>query len=104
MESAMRKYLIVLILLAGTEAHAEARFSSNRMSCDRVQQRIVNNGAAVVSYTSKRGNPLYDRFVADMGSCPGGQVTELVYIRASDTQACPVLRCEEYEPPFNFED
>ena len=100
----MRGCLLILMVLAGTQAHAEVRFSSNRMSCDGVQQRIVNNGAAIVSYTSKRGNPLYDRFVADIGFCPGGQVTELVYIRASDTQSCPVLRCEEYEPPFNFED
>jgi hypothetical protein len=100
----MRNCLIILIVLAGSPAHAEARFSSNRVSCERVQERIISYGAAIVSYTSNRGNPLYDRFVADIAFCPGGQVTELVYIRASDTQSCPVLRCEEYEPPFNFED
>jgi hypothetical protein len=100
----MRKSLTILIVLAASQANAEARFSSNHTSCARVQQKIVANGAAIVSSTSRSGKPLYDRFVADIGFCPGDQVPELVYIRAADTKSCPVLRCKEYEPPFNFED
>lgn len=97
-----RCILVAIALLAATEAQAISRFSSDRMSCASVQQRIVSNGAAIVSYTSRRGNPLYDRFVRNAQFCQLGQVTEYAYITAVDTKSCPVLRCEEYEPPFDF--
>ncbi|MDQ6433853.1 hypothetical protein RB623_07275 [Mesorhizobium sp. LHD-90] len=98
----VRSLLVVLATLIATDAYAIARFSSNRMSCARVQQSVRDNGAAIVSYTSRRGNPLYDRFVRSAQFCQGGEVTEIVYITAADTQSCPVLRCEEFEPPFNM--
>lgn len=93
---------VAIAVLLATEARAISRFSSDRMSCARVQQRIVSNGAAIVSYTSRRGNPLYDRFVRNAQFCQLGEVTEYAYITAADTNSCPVLRCEEYEPPFDF--
>lgn len=98
----IRSILVAIAVLVATEAQAISRFSSDRMSCARVQQRIASNGAAIVSYTSARGNPLYDRFVRNAQFCQGGEVTEYAYITAADTQSCPVLRCEEYEPPFDF--
>lgn len=92
---------VAIALLLATEAQAISRFSSNRMSCAQVQQRIVSSGAAIISYTSRRGNPLYDRFVRNAQFCQGGEVTEYAYITAADTKSCPVLRCQEYEPPFD---
>ena len=98
----IRCMLVAIALLLTTEAQAISRFSSDRVSCAQVQQRIVSNGAAIVSYTSARGNPLYDRFVRNAQFCQGGEVTESVSIRAADTKSCPVLRCQEYESQFDF--
>jgi hypothetical protein len=97
----IRSISVAIALLVATEAQAVSRFSSDRMSCAQVQQRIASGGAAIVSYTSARGNPLYDRFVRNAQFCQGGEVTESTYITATDTKSCPVLRCQEYEPPFN---
>lgn len=97
-----RLVLFALALVVATEAQALGRFSSDRMACARVQQTIRADGAAIVSYTSRRSNPLYDRFVRNAQFCQGGEVTETVYIVAADTQSCPVLHCQEYEPPFDF--
>ncbi|MEQ1949825.1 hypothetical protein [Mesorhizobium sp. CN2-181] len=97
----IRCILVAVALLLATEAQAISRFSSNRMSCASVQQRIVGEGAAIVSYTSRRGNPLYDRFVRNAQFCQVGEVTDYAYITAADTKSCPVLRCEEFESQFD---
>jgi hypothetical protein len=99
----MKNVLLALCLsLAATQAHADQRYMSTGMSCDKVQSTIRRDGAAVMRWSSTRvsGLPLYGRYVRSLQFCVGGQVLESAYIPAADTYSCQVQECVEYERLF----
>jgi hypothetical protein len=86
-----------LLSLVSAEALAISRYSSQSMTCERIQTAIEREGAAILRYGSTRtpGLPLYDRYVANGTYCGYGESAETTSIPASDTHSCLVLVCKE---------
>ena len=93
----MRLVLLAFALVVFTaDAQAISRYTSTSMSCDRVQETIRQEGAAIMRYTSTRvaGLPLYGRYVSDGRFCKSDETTKRVSIPAADTKSCSVRECE----------
>jgi hypothetical protein len=88
-------------------ASAIERVNTNKISCAKVQTRLIQNGAAILRYPSKRkaGLTLYDRYVGDSRFCPSNEIGKWASVPAKDTGTCRVIACERYEPNdlFPFE-
>lgn len=90
------------ILVAG-EAHAINRYTSTSMNCNNIRATIAREGAAIMRYTSPRtGVPLYGRFVTPREQCGNRMAPQRAYIPASDTDSCPVLECQRFDPDEQF--
>lgn len=98
----MKTLVTATILLATvSSAHAISKYNIGSWNCTRVKATLQSEGAAILRYPSKR-NPsltLYDRYVQDVRYCLPGQVFKNTSIPTADTNACPVRKCVEYEPP-----
>ena len=94
-----RAILLIPLLLLTAEAQAISRHTSTSMSCDRVQATIRNEGVAIMRYQSKRvpGLQLFGRYVADGRYCNSDEAALPAYIRASDTDSCPVRECKHVD-------
>ena len=85
-------------------ASAIERVNTNKLSCAKVQTKLIQNGASILRYPSKR-NPsltLYDRFVGDSRYCPLDEIGKWASVPAKDTRSCRVIACERYEPSDLF--
>ncbi|MET0597289.1 MAG: hypothetical protein ABWZ57_05405 [Mesorhizobium sp.] len=97
----MKPQLLVMaaVLLAAGPADAISRYTSTRMSCDRVKATIYAEGAVIMRWQSRRtpGLPLYGRYVADGRFCELGEYAAWEFIPAADTAECPVYECKQYD-------
>ncbi len=85
-------------------ANAIERVNTSRLSCASVQTKLIQNGAAILRYPSKR-NPsltLYDRYIGDSRYCPSNEIGKWASVPAKDTRSCRVIACERYEPSDLF--
>jgi hypothetical protein len=85
-------------------ASAIERVNTNKLSCVKVQTKLIQNGAAILRYPSKR-NPsltLYDRYVGDSRYCPLDEIGKWTSVPAKDTRSCRVIACEKYQPSDLF--
>lgn len=80
-------WTISFILLAAAGA-AQAMPNSLNMSCSAARDLVQRSGAAVIG----TGPNLYDRFVANAGSCERTQRTEPAWIATADQPQCLVGR------------
>lgn len=99
-----------LAVFCAAPAKAATRVETMNNSCASVQRTLIQNGAAILRYPSKR-NPsltLYDRYVGDSRFCASNERGVWVSVPAKDTQSCRVIACELHEPdaffPFNRND
>ena len=99
----LMKTISVAAILFGAflvPASAIERVNTNKFSCAMVQTKLIQNGAAILRYPSKR-NPsltLYDRYVGDSRYCPLDEIGKWASVPAKDTRSCRVIACERYEP------
>jgi len=94
--------LVASQLMAGP-AQAINRYTSTSMSCARVQATIEREGAAIMRWASPRtGAPLFGRFVTWRENCGNRMLPQRSFIPASDTDSCPVLECQRYDPEDDF--
>ncbi len=96
--------LAILLGSFALPAQAIERVNTNKLSCAKVQTKLVQNGAAILRYPSKR-NPsltLYDRYVGDSGYCASNEIGKWASVPAKDTLSCRVIACEKYKPVFPF--
>jgi hypothetical protein len=94
--------IAVLLGVFALPAHAIERVNTNKLSCAKVQTKLIQNGAAILRYPSKR-NPsltLYDRYVGDSRYCPLDEIGKWTSVPAKDTRSCRVIACEKYDPQF----
>lgn len=86
--------------LVASEASAISRYNSTNLSCERIQNILATQKAAIFRYPSKRvaNLPLYDRYVRNGSYCDTNQVTEEVTIPSANGQ-CPVLHCIQQPDP-----
>ena len=69
----MKKIVLLALALSlvSAEALAISRYSSQSMSCSRIQDVLKREKAAILRFTSTRtpGLPLYDRYVEGDAYC-----------------------------------
>lgn len=91
------------LAVMSTSASAISRYTSTSMTCASVKAKVRNEGAVILRWASSRtGNTLFGRFVANRGYCSSGEVTEQRAIPASNTKKCLVLKC--VRPSFSDDD
>lgn len=107
----MRPRQIAILTFAATllaqPAMAISRYNTTALTCDEVRQRVINEGAAILRYPSTRvkNMTLYDRYVTRNAMCDPHEYAERAYVPTKDTDRCPVLNCQDYDPEsrrFNF--
>lgn len=84
---------LLLLTAAAADAQAISRYTSTDMPCEEVRATIRNEGAAIMRYTSKRGNQLFARYVRDSRYCEYEERARTTYIPAADTDSCRVFMC-----------
>lgn len=90
---------IVTPLLA-QPAMAISRYNSTALTCDQVRQRVINEGAVILRHPSTRvkGMTLFDRYVTRNALCDPHEYAERAYVPTRDTNRCPVLSCQDFDP------
>jgi len=94
MEEVRVKRLIVALamLLPATVAVADPTYVISNMSCAKVQAAVQSSGSAILRWQSKRGNPLYGRYVSDRRFCLSGEILTIASVPAAD-KSCNVKKC-----------
>lgn len=87
-----------------TPADAIERLRGDLTSCAAIQQALWREGRVILRYPSTRvpNYMLYSHYVSGTAFCRHGEVAQRTTVRAADTPHCPVLKCEEAEPLFDF--
>lgn len=86
--------LAFAVALLPMSAHAISRYQSQDMTCEAVHAAIAREGAVILHYSSPRGNPLYDRYVANDRLCDAYEFADRVTVPTADTPQCPVYHCK----------
>ncbi|WP_291001487.1 hypothetical protein [Hoeflea sp.] len=84
------------VMLAATSgpANAISRIETTKTQCSAIRAALIREGAAILRHTSKRGLPIYDRYVSSSRLCPGNTVGVWATVPARDTNACRVIACD----------
>ncbi|KJS19805.1 MAG: hypothetical protein VR78_02535 [Hoeflea sp. BRH_c9] len=85
--------LSALIAVTGP-AGAISRIETTKTDCHAIRAVLVREGAAILRHTSKRGLPIYDRYVSSSLLCPGNSVGVWASVPARDTNSCRVIACD----------
>ncbi|MBC7284544.1 MAG: hypothetical protein H5U12_24370 [Hoeflea sp.] len=75
-------------------ANAISRIETTKTQCSAIRAALVREGAAILRYTSKKGLPIYDRYVSSSLLCPGNSVGVWASVPARDTNSCRVIACD----------
>ncbi|WP_244447136.1 hypothetical protein [Hoeflea sp. BAL378] len=75
-------------------AHAISRIETTSTQCSAIRAALVREGEAILRHTSKRGLPIYDRYVSSSLLCPGNTIGVWASVPARDTNACRVIACD----------
>lgn len=87
---------LTALMMATMPAAAISRIETTRTDCADIRATLVREGAAILRYTSKRGLPIYDRYVSDSLYCPGRETGVWASVPARDTNRCRVISCDAY--------
>jgi hypothetical protein len=87
-------FLLAAIAVAPAPASAISRVETTRTDCADIRGILVREGAAILRYTSKKGLPIYDRYVSSSRLCPGHEVGVWASVPARDTKSCRVIACD----------
>jgi hypothetical protein len=100
----MRMFQIAVLTIAAATlaepAAAISRYNSTALTCDQVRQRVINERAVILRYPSTRvkNMTLYDRYVTRNAQCAPHEYAERAYVPTRDTDRCPVLNCQDFDP------
>ncbi|MEM5473260.1 hypothetical protein WNZ14_16135 [Hoeflea sp. AS60] len=98
----IRTMLPIATLLAATlaasisPANAISRIETTKTDCSAIRATLMREGAAILRYKSKRGLPLYDRYVSSSLMCQSPSVGAWARVPARDTNSCRVIRCDPH--------
>ncbi|WP_420409045.1 hypothetical protein [Hoeflea sp.] len=82
------------IITAAAPASAISRIETTRTDCSAIRATLVREGAAILRHTSKKGLPIYDRYVSSSLQCPGNSVGVWASVPARDTRSCRIIACD----------
>jgi len=89
--------LLLCLVLVASDAMAQARLQTPRLSCGQARRVVATNGAVVLG----TGGYTYDRYVANRGFCFYNEVLEPAWVPTADSPQCFVgYRC--IDPPDEF--
>ena len=89
-------------LAAGSApANAISRIETTKTSCSAIRSALIREGAAILRYTSKRGLPIYDRYVSSSLMCESPSVGVWARVPARDTNSCRVIRCDPHAMDYD---
>ena len=77
-------------------ANAISRIETTKHECSAIRASLIREGAAILRYTSKRGLPLYDRYVSSSLMCESPSVGKWARVPARYTNSCRVIRCDPH--------
>ncbi|MEM5494170.1 hypothetical protein [Hoeflea sp. AS16] len=77
-------------------ANAISRIETMKNDCSTIRGTLIREGAAILRYTSKRGLPIYDRYVSSSLLCESPSVGVWARVPARDTNSCRVIRCDPH--------
>lgn len=94
-----------MLCIASMPAHAISRHQSSQSTCAGLHQVLEREGAAIFRYKGQNASApgLYDRYVASQQYCQITEITETVYVPASDTASWPILHCVDFEIDNDFD-
>jgi hypothetical protein len=86
----------LVAMLSGTAgpANAISRIETTKNDCSSIRATLIREGAAILRHTSKRGLPIYDRYVSSSLMCESPAVGVWASVPARDTNSCRVIRCD----------
>jgi hypothetical protein len=88
---------LAAILTVGTApAQAISRVETTKTDCSAIRATLIREGAAILRYTSKRGLPIYDRYVSSSLMCESPSIGVWARVPARDTNSCRVIRCDPH--------
>lgn len=89
--------LSLCLLVVSLPAHAISRYSTPTLTCERIQQILKAENAAILRYPSPRiaDLTLYDVYVSESRFCGAGESGVTAYVPASDTRQCRVIECKQ---------
>lgn len=88
--------LIAVFAATAGPAGAITRVETTQHDCSAIRGTLIREGAAILRYTSKRGLPLYDRYVSSSLMCDSPSVGAWARVPARDTNSCRVIRCNPH--------
>lgn len=74
-------------------ANAITRVETTNSDCSAIRATLIREGEAILRHTSKRGLPIYDRYVSTSRLCQRPSVGVWASVPARDTTSCRVIRC-----------
>lgn len=86
--------LAATLAATGNAAHSVSRIETTRTDCSDIRATLVREGAAILRYTSRKGLPIYDRYVSSSLMCESPAVGVWASVPARDTDSCRVIRCD----------
>ncbi|MCY0094631.1 hypothetical protein [Hoeflea ulvae] len=82
------------LMMVNGPAQAISRIETTGTDCHAIRGALIREGAAILRYTSKRGLPIYDRYVSSSRMCPGNSIGVWASVPARDTNSCRVIACD----------
>ena len=88
--------LAALFAVGTAPAQAISRIETTKTDCSTIRATLIREGAAILRYTSKRGLPIYDRYVSSSLMCESPSIGVWARVPARDTNSCRVIRCDPH--------
>jgi len=88
--------LVAVLAATAGPAGAITRVETTKHDCSAIRATLIREGAAILRYTSKRGLPLYDRYVSSSLMCESPSVGAWARVPARDTKSRRVIRCDPH--------
>lgn len=96
---------VIGLTVLSQPVHAISRYTTTSMTCATIKATVRNDGAAILRWRSSRtGNLIYGRYVANRGYCSLNETTRVAYVPASNTKSCAVLKCVRDDRLFDDDD
>ncbi|WP_339761635.1 hypothetical protein [uncultured Hoeflea sp.] len=86
--------LVAMLSATVSPASAISRIETTKNNCSDIRAALIHEGEAILRHTSKRGLPIYDRYVSSSLMCESPSIGVWASVPARDTNSCRVIRCD----------
>ena len=93
--------LVAMLSATIAPASAISRIETTKNNCSDIRATLIHEGEAILRHTSKRGLPIYDRYVSSSLMCSNPAFGVWASVPARDTNSCRVIRCDPNAADFD---